>query len=971
MRRVRLFTAIIRCLLLAILVGYALPGPASAQYTRTYDFFLEKGKAALEAEDYQSALIYFEAAYAADPANKYLPQYINLIKRRMDDRVKDVSSEREPTARRSDQTKVSDQSSVPSSDRSFAQEQIQAESTPTPSPKPPSVTPYSPEGNRPPAAGPYETAAEQTAPEATAPADKQKKYQTSSILLDDEAWDLQPNTPLEIPTDAELIFRSPDHIKRVLVIEPDVLEADRIDAQTYRFLPARMGKSFLHIWDNDRRWTFLITVVPSRPALAAVRRHADTRWGTVQPFHFLHNASYDYYARGSSLDSLERNSYAHREWFMLKGGTPYGFFDAKINLYETQTASMEPVTYSMGLTDARLGSLRNFDIRIFDSSHQISPLTLPGRTFRGFFLNGYFDEERFEYTYLRGRNRSIYGSLSPGLENLSDFYIEAGAFSFRPDEEDRYTVNFARSWGEDKPGNAAERAYSVVTEKKLTDHWHVYSETGYDENAAGLHLRAQYADDERIASVQFRQIPRNYNTVTGTPADQGEVGTRLTYNYNQGSTVWRSYLDLYRDRENKNPDNPDAMNVDFSLSGIMPLNPDLDWRNSVYFVHTPGLWAEQTDYRVTSGLYKTLQVFDRRIRVFGSGGFQQNRYDSNPASDYDRTTLNTGMRLPLTANTNLSLNYDMYYIKDRADNETLTPASLTASLTTYRRFSERWTFNGSLYYRDEEDTEGDKSFLAGQDSLTTNASLTYRPVRGVELFCDARAREVWAESADQEAYTEADVRVGMRSDWELPFAWNPRGIVTGRVYKDISADGKYDEKQDQGIPGVKVQVGRDETVTDDEGWYSTQTRADWVNVSLDFKTLPEGFVVNSEPVQKVLISHGQVFTADFAIVSQSGIHGVVFVDDNRNGIPDRGEKTVPDVRLILDGDISVRTDQKGGYFFKNIAEGTHTVKLDIQTVPLQYLPTVKLEQTVEITEGTTYLLHFPLKENPSSDENGG
>ncbi len=75
--------------------------------------------------------------------------------------------------------------------------------------------------------------------------------------LDAGNWTLQPNTELELPMDQEIVFKG-EGIKRFLVITPDVVETTRVGSRGLSIVPVRFGRTFIHIWDAEKRWTFHI-----------------------------------------------------------------------------------------------------------------------------------------------------------------------------------------------------------------------------------------------------------------------------------------------------------------------------------------------------------------------------------------------------------------------------------------------------------------------------------------------------------------------------------------------------------------------------------------------------------------------------------------------------------------------------------------------------------------------------------------
>ena len=100
---------------------------------------------------------------------------------------------------------------------------------------------------------------------------------------------------------------------------------------------------------------------------------------------------------------------------------------------------------------------------------------------------------------------------------------------------------------------------------------------------------------------------------------------------------------------------------------------------------------------------------------------------------------------------------------------------------------------------------------------------------------------------------------------------------------------------------------------------------------------------------------------DFGLNAQTGIYGIVFVDKNGNGIPAAADQFVKGVKITLDKKYKSITNSQGAYYFRNIADGTHTLLVDINSIPLSMIPLIKLENKIKVAEGSTYIFHVPLK----------
>ena len=245
-----------------------------------------------------------------------------------------------------------------------------------------------------------------------------------------------------------------------------------------------------------------------------------------------------------------------------------------------------------------------------------------------------------------------------------------------------------------------------------------------------------------------------------------------------------------------------------------------------------------------------------------------------------------------------------------------------------------------------------------------SSDLSFTPIDDINIFLDGRLRNVWAQIPDNSSYNDLDLRVGMRMILGTSLYWNPKGGVSGFVFKDKDGDGRFTVRKDEGIPGVKVKVGDREVLTDEKGWYRAEVRSKKVTVTPVLETLPPGFVFSSPASAEVDIFQGISKRIDFGLTTQSGIYGVVFVDKNGNGVPDQDDQFVGRIMFILDGNTKQLSDSRGAYFFKNVSPGKHTLAVDMRSLPIDFIPLVKLKSEVNVVEGTTYIFHVPLKVKP-------
>jgi len=162
---------------------------------------------------------------------------------------------------------------------------------------------------------------------------------------------------------------------------------------------------------------------------------------------------------------------------------------------------------------------------------------------------------------------------------------------------------------------------------------------------------------------------------------------------------------------------------------------------------------------------------------------------------------------------------------------------------------------------------------------------------------------------------------------------------------------------------VKVWLGKDRyQVTNIFGYYKfKKIKARKVYVTLDTSTLPPGFVITVPVTQEVAVMHHRTSQVNFGIISRTEITGLVFEDSNGNGEYDREDKGVGGIVVTLEDGSQAITDGAGKYSFPHVSTGEHTITLNLESVPVYYLPETALSKKITIYEGVSYINNIPLK----------
>ena len=946
--------------------------PAYSEFEGLYESFLGKGKAALQRKDYQRALFYFDSAYKADPTQEEPKKYIQLINQAITQKTDvDLSSipelEVQPPPKASlypppskllkiklrpvEVTPTPKKTPIPA-ETVLPEEIPPAREDRVPLPKP-DVQPV-PEQKKP--AKALEPAVKKTPPK---PVKKELEKFRDTIELDDELWSKQPNTIIEIPMRKYVILKGKD-VKRYLVLEAGVIGIEEIKPDTFKIFPIQRNGTFLHIWDNRGRWTFHIKgIIPIRLPLGEGLPLAERVVEHEKPFRLAYSNNWDSYYQGRDMSDLSRQSLGFRQWWGIFGKIPYGEVHAALNT-EMFDESTEIVGQTVGIRDGKIGPFRDFKIVGWDTSTRLSDLSLPGRYFRGGLLEAFAFNRRLKYTIFQGHDRASYITLSRGEQDIRKSWIEGAKVTLFPDEDDWISINYARGWGEERQAFLKDRVYSLEGQKKYED-LVIHVESAFDEDVLANTVHTNWERGEHKVKLYIRDIDKDFLTVTGTPSDQGEVGGQLFWRWQQNRGHIQTNLDIYRDREFPNPDNEDAFNIDSGISLYLPLNKTFRWNNTLYYSNTEQLISPRRSIRFGSSITKTIEIPKLRpFSTFLGFSFQRNRYSTSPQSDYDRYSMNTGIRMSLIDNLSVYGNFEYSIAEDISTGSKAYPTVFNSGLSYSHKFGSSFYSRYSLTYRNEENTDKPFSFLSGSDTFGGTWSLSYRPNVDMEIYMDLTGRNIWAEEAAEIARNEADLRFGVRAAWDTFFSWDPTAVIYGQVYKDLNENLRYDPEE-PGIPGIAINIGRNKTISNENGEYRLRTRGKKVKVALDVDSIPSGYVFTNEFFYFIPIEHMESRRVDFGFKVLTSIVGIVFHDKNANGKVDQEESVIPRAVLILDNQKKIRTNHQGYYIFEDVVPGKHTVSLDLNSIPLEFVPFVKLKNEVILKEGERVTLNYPLR----------
>ncbi len=96
--------------------------------------------------------------------------------------------------------------------------------------------------------------------------------------------------------------------------------------------------------------------------------------------------------------------------------------------------------------------------------------------------------------------------------------------------------------------------------------------------------------------------------------------------------------------------------------------------------------------------------------------------------------------------------------------------------------------------------------------------------------------------------------------------------------------------------------------------------------------------------------------------SKSVVTGVVYVDENNNGMFDNFEKVVPNVRVTLSGSRVMTTNTEGVYRFENVNEGDAIIDLDLSAPQTMMIPD-ESPKSIKVMPNERYAVNVSVRLN--------
>jgi len=906
------------------------PSPFPPEKTIGYIYYFNGGIKAFQVHNDKKAILYFKIALIFNPASKAAEWYLKILYSRRGMIFPAPTEEKQTSAVT---PAVSGQENI-----SQAMPSVSAKSVGPATLAPAPVYVPAPLANAPPAV----------------------------LSLEQITNNGEVTTKIKIEIHSSIILEG-KNFQKFLVVNEGYIGVNILDPHHLKIDALRIGATFLHVWDDSKRHTLYIEVVFPKSVVSSAQQLLN-EIQHAQPFQVVSSNDWNTYYTGKNIPGLKRQSYEFNQVVSMYGETPYGYLDASENYSDFNNLSQFD-SYTVGLSQIPLEGTSNFDLRGFDALRCLSPLTMPSTNLRGAFADVDLMDGLLGISFSHGQERIPLTFITFGRSQLNNIYVDAAKITLFPtSDNDQYAFNFATAYGQDRQRYLTNHVYSVEGQHKFNDFLTLKAEEGSDTSHDSTLASLKWQDGNFKTGVHFRDIDKNYSTISTLPAYQGEVGADWTTEGIFKNFTENTFIEAYRDRLDANPDHQSRLNYDGYGQIRTDINPNLWSDTNVNFLDTAGELSPQRSFGLNERLSRSFGVWNSlKGNLFTGAGYQNSHSADSKISDFGREDVIAGVQLPLTSQISAFGNYEYDWLNQPAPAGSSNPNIINAGLEYTKQLNPKLSITSQVEYHDELGVRpSENSFLPGQRSVILSSGFAYNPIADVSIFGDGDASKVYSHTG-QPSYDDFEVHLGVRITFGGAVYWDPLGTVSGIVFKDRNGDGKF-AIGDEGIPDIKVKVGDKVVVTDKNGRYRIQIRAKGVLVLPVLDSIPGGLLFSTPQSLNVAIVQGRTSKADFGLVSQTGIYGIVFVDKNGTGIPSDNDIFIGKVKVILDGKDTQKSDSHGAFYFRNVVPGQHIISIDLNTLALNMVPLVKLKNKIDVAEGTNYQFNIPVQVKKAEGE---
>ncbi len=376
------------------------------------------------------------------------------------------------------------------------------------------------------------------------------------------------------------------------------------------------------------------------------------------------------------------------------------------------------------------------------------------------------------------------------------------------------------------------------------------------------------------------------------------------------------------------------------------LNPSMNLRYGAFYIAPDLLWTDVDIANDQLGLYLRFDKQSFRNSFSTGYDFFETGIDNNASISSENHTVN--FNNSYRASRRLTLGIASNYSQRK----------FTSTLAENDQ-QNSWQINGFLFYRFAFGTSRLELFASDLDSETSTNSRESNRLRLSHDWQTSQAYRVTTQFSVENEKTLADelqlYTAGLLYQQDIlgNISWGANLFLT-----------RSDSEQLGGQSSTSANINARWQIT--SRWH--------INLSANFNQATVStnnfFSSDGDVESKTLwltLAYAKTAGQRYPIFGQGNgssgtgtIRGVVFYDENRDGIQQVGEELVQGEVLLLDGRHEVRTDNQGRFEFWPVATGRHHVRLALENLPLPWSLADDSPRQVEVSLRQTTEISFPL-----------
>lgn len=761
-----------------------------------------------------------------------------------------------------------------------------------------------------------------------------------------------------------------NEISRFVVTNQKLLNVSRKNSGELLVNTFGQGVSHIHVWDKTGRKSIKFSIEPRQYDMEVKEaQYLEARKEdhyVPQSFKMNYSIEGSSFMTGRGFGDLHRTSYSWSYRWGLRGETPFGYFDSAIQGSRTFQKTYRISNLRVALTDAHYQQFKNITIKGFDFTPTFASFGFPTSDLRGIMVKAPMFDKKLDYMAFWGAlPQGGFTSLSTnsGFSPTKKAWLEGIGVNYKMTKNANLKTFYAHSYGPERsqPVLTSDTAGATLTYK--LGRVRMASSVVSDMRYLSYRANCQLSLSKFYAGLSMLDTNKNFRSLFGGNPASGSTSGTLTLSYQPlPSFLISNTFSGYRDKVFGNPDRPTRPNY----NSVTQLNWTLDRHTDLQLTY---IMDDQMGSNAPS-VYETKNVtfrkkfyFFRKFNSYITYSNSKNKNYSSPAQDYNNNRIFLGLNCQLIENLYFYYNKEFNFLYNKFSQERARPTAQEAGLQ-YNKQVFDWPLyaNLRLFYRDEQETESVLSYLSGQDRFETDGELIYKPNNDSELFLRCRVTNVWAEKAGVDKHFDLSLNWGLRLLWDTGLRWETVGNFDGYVFYDLNGDGIM-QPGEKGAAGVVI-LGPDKKTskTNDRGYYKLfHIKGQTAYLELDVTTLPEKYHPTTPTTPKCDIVYGKTGRVNFGIATRSGLEGLIFDDQNKNGRYDAGEPLVQGVIISLDNKEKIVSNLMGAYRFRNLTPGEHVIVIDLKSIPIEFVPKVPISKKINLEEGTTFSYPIPLE----------